>query len=225
MKLLGFVAMIDCIFCDEIHSGPNANFASRYPELESRIVWSDGTLFAMPCIGQLQPGHFMIIPIDHYDTLRAASATIGPLDDCIAAGIEHVRSVFGLGDTALLVFEHGARDPRDGGCGIYHAHLHVVPVARDFDVPTLFGLAMPHAASCFETLFETIGQSTSYALGGIWGEGYRYQPLTTPLPSQYMRRKLTAALGRSQWDWRKSWREPAMLSAVSLIQTFRTDSR
>lgn len=217
--------MTDCIFCDEIHAGPNANFASRYPELESRILWSDGRLFAMPCIGQLQPGHFMIIPVDHHATLRDAGMALGTLDDCIAAGIEHVRSALGLDDSELLVFEHGARDPRDGGCGIYHAHLHVVPVARNFDIPALFGLDMPHAASCFETLFETIDQSTSYALGGIWGGGYRYQPLSVPLPSQYMRRRLAEALGREQWDWRKSWREPAILAAVSSIQTFRPDSR
>lgn len=216
--------MTNCIFCDEIHAGPNANFASRYPELESRILWSDGTLFAMPCIGQLQPGHFMIIPIDHHSTFRDASTALGPLDECIATGIEHVRSALGLNGSVLLVFEHGARDPRDGGCGIYHAHLHVVPVARNFDIPALFGLAMPHAASCFETLFETIGQSASYAVGGIWGEGYRYQPLTTPLPSQYMRRRLAEALGRDQWDWRKSWREPAILAAVSSVQNFRSDN-
>lgn len=209
--------MTDCFFCDEIRTGRNANFASRYPEIDSRILWNDGTLFAMPCIGQLQPGHFMMIPVDHHATLRDASKVLGPLDGRIATGIEELRSTLGLDDRELLVFEHGARNPHDGGCGIYHAHLHVVPVERGFDISALFELDMPHAAPSLEALFAMAGPSGSYALGGMWGEDYRCHPLAAPLPSQYMRRKLAEALGRPQWDWRESWREPAMLAAVAAI--------
>ena len=213
--------MKNCVFCDEIHSGPNANFASRYPELKSRVLWSDGTLFAMPCIGQLQPGHFMIMPINHHATFRDAGAALGPLDKCIAAGIEHVRILLDLDACDLVVFEHGARDPCDGGCGIYHAHLHVVPIEQKLDVASVFTLQMPHAASSLEDLFKATSQSTSYALAGIWGEGYLCQQLSAPLPSQFMRRQLAKALGREQWDWRESWREPSMLAAMSSIQTYR----
>ena len=220
--------MTKCIFCDEIHAGPNENFASRYPEFGSRILWNDDTLFAMPCIGQLQPGHFMIIPVSHHPTFRDARAVLGPLDQRIAAGIEQGCRALGLSDSALLVFEHGARDPHDGGCGIYHAHLHVVPVNRSFDIPALFGLDMVDAASSLEALFDAIDEDCSYALGGIWGEGYQCQQLSAPLPSQYMRRKLAGALGEKQWDWRESWREPATLSALSAlsaIEAIRPDGR
>lgn len=216
--------MSDCFFCDEVHSGPNANFARRYPELQSRICWSDGSLFAMPCIGQLQPGHFMVMPVDHHATLRDASVALGSLDKGVASAIECLSSAFGIDHFELLVFEHGARDPRDGGCGIYHAHLHVVPVTRRFDISELFGLDMPYSASSLDSLFEKIDPSNSYALGGMWGEEFRCQPLSKPLPSQYMRRRLAEALGKQEWDWRQSWREPEMLAAISVVQTFGSDS-
>lgn len=213
--------MSDCVFCDEFHAGPNKNFASRYPEIRSRILWADESLFAIPCIGQLEVGHFLVIPVQHHCTLRDTNSAVGPIGANVAIAIEFACEALGLTNRELLVFEHGARDPQDGGCGIYHAHLHVVPVMRTFDLPTLFDLQLSDRAKTLDDALAKIAPGSSYALAGIWGEEFRYQPLATPLPSQFMRRKVANALGKDQWDWRQSWREPAMLEATASIMARR----
>lgn len=210
--------MVSCCFCDEVESGPNQNFAARYPEVASRILWTDGKLFAMPCIGQLQPNHFMIMPVMHSATLREAAQFIDRLDERIGDAISNLLPRLGVANARSLVFEHGARDPQDGGCGIYHAHLHVVPVSEVHDLPSILNLEFTRQGRSLADVFAQQTFGDAYALAGYWGESLGLANLPGPLPSQYMRRQLSAALGITQWDWRKSGRESAVLAALSSMQ-------
>lgn len=210
--------MADCCFCEEIASGPNRNFASRYPEAASRIMWTDGKLFAMPCIGQLQPGHFLIMPVAHHATLREAAVHVDRLDERVDIAIASVSENLWIGKSRSLVFEHGARDPQDGGCGIYHAHLHVVPVSEVHDLPEALDFEFTRHGTTLADLFADEPIAGSYALAGYWGDRLGLANLPVPLPSQYMRRKIAGMLGTPQWDWRASGREPAVLTALSAMQ-------
>lgn len=210
--------MKNCCFCDEIERGPNRNFAARYPEITTRIIWNDGQLFAMPCIGQLQPNHFMIVPVAHHATFREAANSIDDIDERVDAVISSLMPVMGANTTSWLVFEHGARDPKDGGCGIYHAHLHVVPMTKKLDLPALFGIEFNRTGKSLADVFDNQPIDDSYALAGYWGGSIALASLPKPLPSQFMRRKLSAALGMPEWDWRKSGREPAVFNVLSSMQ-------
>lgn len=114
-----------CVICDEAEGRRSVNFTDRYPEVASRTLWNDGALFTMPCIGQLSADHFLVMPVEHRSTWRECVHEIGRLDEAIG----QTAALLEISAPELLVFEHGAREPRDGGCGIYHAHLHVVPLA------------------------------------------------------------------------------------------------
>lgn len=210
--------MNSCCFCDEIGHGPNRNFASRYPEITNRIIWSDGKLFAMPCIGQLQPNHFMILPVAHYATFREAAYYIDRIDERIGAAISYLTPNPGANDTSSLVFEHGARDPNDGGCGIYHAHIHVVPMTKTLNLQTIFDIEFNRQGKSLAQIFDEEPIDGSYALAGYWGGSIALASLLRPLPSQFMRRKLSVALGVPEWDWRKSGRERTVLDALSSMQ-------
>ena len=88
----------DCVFCREIGGSRNTNFATRYPEISSRIVGETEHLVAFPCIGQLAKGHFLVAPKSHLTTFRD-SMRLCP--DLWTEFYELVQSVHGLLDIDL----------------------------------------------------------------------------------------------------------------------------
>ena len=203
--------MSNCVICDEAQGRRSINFIDRYPEVVSRTVWSDGTVFTMPCIGQLSANHFLVMPVAHRSTWHECRHEIGRLEEAIG----RTAALLGINAPELLVFEHGAREPRDGGCGIYHAHLHVVPVNTRLDSEGILGMTENRTASGLRTALEALTANASYALCGHWGAEFRWAALTAPLPSQYLRRRVAHALERDVWDWRAAGREPSLLSGLA----------
>lgn len=203
--------MLNCVICDEAKGRRSVNFADRYPEVASRTIWNDGAVFTMPCIGQLSPDHFLVMPVAHRSTWRECGSEIERLDDAIG----RTTALLGISAPELLVFEHGARDPRDGGCGIYHAHLHVVPVYARVDPDEILGTLKTGVALDLQGALEALTDDASYALCGHWGAEFRWAALTSPLPSQYLRRRVAETLGGGLWDWRAAGREPSLLSGLA----------
>jgi len=203
--------MSNCVICDEAEGRRSVNFIDRYPEVASRTIWSDGAVFTMPCIGQLSADHFLVMPVEHRSTWRQCGHEIGRLDEAI----RQTAALLGISAPELLVFEHGAREPRDGGCGIYHAHLHVVPLNARVDPDWILGLTESRIATGLRTALEAIPTNGSYALCGHWGGEFRWAALTSPLPSQYLRRRVAQVFGQKIWDWRAAGREPSLLSGLA----------
>jgi diadenosine tetraphosphate (Ap4A) HIT family hydrolase len=207
--------MSNCVICDEAEGRRSVNFIERYPEVASRTVWSDGTVFSMPCIGQLSTDHFLVMPVEHRSTWRECGDEIRRLDEAIG----QTSALLGISAPELLVFEHGAREPRDGGCGIYHAHLHVVPLNARVDPEWILGSTESKIATGLRSALEAMTTNGSYALCGHWGAEFRWTALTSPLPSQYLRRRVAQALGQKNWDWRAAGREPSLLSGLTTART------
>lgn len=112
-----------CEFCDELAGVPSSRFANLYRnDLQTRVVLENDEFVAMPTFGQLFAGSLLILPRRHVerfadlmtDEMRQVNAFLETL-------LDFVKSNY-------VLFEHGARCVSGGGCGIYHAHLHVVPV-------------------------------------------------------------------------------------------------
>jgi hypothetical protein len=102
------------------------------------------------------------------------------------------------------VFEHGIRKDGSGGCGVVHAHLHVLPLENDVvdrvrnRVVKDFTGALDADLPCF---FEDV-QNTSYLLFGRFSHSLVLVP-SNGVPSQYLRRSIAEEAGFGRWDWRE----------------------
>jgi len=204
-----------CDFCDEFAGGTNNAFHALYHDaLRTRVLLATNTFRVFPTIGQLVDGYLMIAPVSHYTAMDQipAEAVVELVDLS-----ELIRTVLSKLYGSSVFFEHGARSPINGGCGVYHAHLHAMP---------LHGLADP---------VETLKQRFSYIelsdLHEVTKQSARlpsylfYQDSnarlylfdTGPLPSQYMRILFASSLGEENWNWREVGREERLLSTVERL--------
>jgi diadenosine tetraphosphate (Ap4A) HIT family hydrolase len=199
-----------CDFCDEFSGGDNNAFSLRYEEIDNRTVFVTDNFRVLPSLGQIVEGHLMIVPTAHY-------ATMGDLPLTLSTELETLSNLVrvALSQTYgnCVLFEHGTRGPEGGGCGIYHAHLHVVPLCDEKD--PIYELKELHSfleIGGFEELART-----SYGYSYLYYEtlsSQRYVCRVEHLPSQYMRRFLAQFIGKSQWNWREVGKEPELCSAV-----------
>lgn len=204
----------DCVFCREIEGSRETNFAKRYPELSTRIVGETESLVAFPCIGQLSPGHFLIVPKKHVATMRDAAAATVAFGAQFSAIAAHVHSLLDVDPQGSLYFEHGAECPADGGCGIYHAHFHVVPGAGHVDLTSNFPGQSRSSHRDISSALTAVSSNGSYLMFGSSKKGFVGQSLTAPLPSQSLRRMVAQELKNDSWDWREAGREADLMELV-----------
>jgi diadenosine tetraphosphate (Ap4A) HIT family hydrolase len=209
----------DCVFCRELQGGRDTNFARLYPELRSRVIAETESFVAFPCIGQLVEGHFLIVPRDHHCTLAQARGRIGSAGVELTALLNSAHGALGRRLSDSLLFEHGALNASDGGCGIYHAHLHVLPNAGHVNGSSFIESTSSFASASFELLYEGIHHKQSYALIGGAKHGFTRWNLTEPLPSQTLRKKVAAALEIGEWDWRQAGREGSLLKSLEGVNS------
>jgi diadenosine tetraphosphate (Ap4A) HIT family hydrolase len=117
-----------CEFCDEFTGGSSNSFYSRYKGCpKTRFLLSSENFQVFPTIGQLVEGYLLVAPKRHYATFDEV-----PSDLWAEIGRLHGLIRSELSDTygSCIIYEHGARAPGNGGCGIRHAHLHAMPLAQ-----------------------------------------------------------------------------------------------
>lgn len=209
----------DCVFCRELAGSRETNFAKRYPELSSRIVGETESLVAFPCIGQLAPGHFLIVPKNHFATMRDAVASTISLSEQFAVIVAHVHSLLDADAQDSLYFEHGAECPADGGCGIYHAHVHVIPRASHVDLTLSSPAQFKGSYSNIYSALSSVEPEGSYIMFGSHKKGFIAQGVEAPLPSQTLRRLVAHELTNDSWDWREAGREADLLDLVRKAAT------
>jgi diadenosine tetraphosphate (Ap4A) HIT family hydrolase len=199
-----------CVFCRENAARRDTNFARIYPEFEHRRIIEHEKYVIFPCIGQLAEAHSLIVPKRHVNTFGMV-----PRADLIELmdAINEFRSKY-ASSKEVLIFEHGARDANHGGCGIYHAHLHLVPLDHCPDPNDLFAFERGTTERNLENALIKAGQFDQYVLVGSLEKGFEIQELLKPLPSQFLRRNLALLLGVSGWDWRGYHREQSLIDLL-----------
>lgn len=101
----------DCVFCRELNGSRDTNFATRYPEIQSRIIYETESLVAFPCIGQLVKGHFLIVPKNHDCTLAQTHKRLNNLNQELTHLLREVHLILGFELNNSFIFEHGALGP------------------------------------------------------------------------------------------------------------------
>jgi ATP adenylyltransferase len=189
-------AQLTCDFCRHITAGP------ARPE-DWAIVAEDPEFVAVPSIGALIPGWMLVVPRRH--ALSLVSLDEGErqrLWRFVRATGESVAADYG----PVTLFEHGpACSGHAAGCGIDHAHLHVVPTG-DLDLLRGAQTHLPElqwrAVSDLDAAQEAVDVDEDYL---FLETPSRERWLSTghAIPSQAFRRVIAAELGcPGDFNWR-----------------------
>jgi diadenosine tetraphosphate (Ap4A) HIT family hydrolase len=214
------MVLMDCEFCQELRQPKTSRFHGIYGGIsDHRVVARRGKLIALPTLGQIFPGSLLILPFDHVERMAAAPHDVLTDVWSFVSDLEHVIAPSGK----TVLFEHGASCATGGGCGIYHAHLHLVPVPG----PVLVSDVLPPVATTTLTpaaALDELRQANEYLLFRDTADMVGRLDLSNDAgtyPSQYFRRELARHFGLSQpWDWRSySHRETWLLDCVELFGT------
>lgn len=205
-----------CDFCDEFSGGTQNAFIELYQgSLADRTVLETNSFKVVPSLGQIVQGYLLVIPKTHCCAL--ADLGVELLEELDQLKLRLV-SAMGAEYGTCALFEHGTRAEGSGGCGISHAHLHVLPLPHAKDPLEKLKTSFQHERISGITALGIIKPSCSYLYyEDTCGSCHVFYP--TFLPSQYMRRILAESLGVESWDWRASSREESVL--VTLRQASR----
>jgi diadenosine tetraphosphate (Ap4A) HIT family hydrolase len=193
-----------CEFCSELGQVSTSRFATIYgPVLNSRIVAQAGDCVAMPTLGQLFRGSLLVLPVKHIETMAEANGET--VKNLVALVSELTESMKLLG--LPLLVEHGAQRHTGAACGVYHAHMHVIPLPGHVRLQDL----LPGEYFCGESLAQVFwylrGSSNYLVCRDTFGRiGYVAAdalPQTERFTSQHVRRKLAERFKLdADWDWR-----------------------
>lgn len=210
--------MHHCEFCEE--------FAGKAPRLEklygsmlpTRIIARTDRFVALPTLGQLFTGSVLILPLAHVETCALLSSDERRELDEFAADVALRVRKFG----EPIMFEHGALRRTGGGCGIYHAHLHIVPVPKITAATALFPEHQCRATNLLDALHELQGTDEYLLINA--GDQTLFSDLggqTGKYPSQFFRRRIAEHFHLElPWDWRAyAEAEPALLRTLDLSAT------
>jgi ATP adenylyltransferase len=176
----------------------------------------------LPSLGALVEGWVLVVPKGHFLSMATVPISLLPeMDDLKSAVATRLCRIYG----AISAFEHGpGKNQRKVGCGVDHAHLHMLPV--DFDLLTAATPFLPTDSRVEEASL------THCQLAARAGDDYIYleQPLgrgriihSQKLGSQLFRRAIAASLGvPDEFDWRTN---PKIENVDATIRAFVADSQ
>lgn len=163
---------------------------------------ADG-LKALASYGAFVPGWTIIVPPEHVPSTARLGVDARLVFDSFRAEVGRlIEDRIGR----YVMFEHGAADfSRPAGCGVDHAHVHLVPLEIDLreaiadlcdkelelDWRPILDWPEPEHGNDYIWVSDRTGSWISY---------------TTRQPSQVVRRAIARVLGVSQWDWKADLR-------------------
>ncbi|MBF0391200.1 MAG: hypothetical protein HQL38_00835 [Alphaproteobacteria bacterium] len=190
-----------CEFCRELVDG-RGTFARTYEtEQFGRTLMESPSFVVWPSLGPLTVGHVLILPRFHIEAMASLQEPlICELEDLVAK----VNAMIG-GIGHVAAFEHGACAENGGACGIYHAHLHLLPLPSSVELGVVFAAEHGLVAS-LTAAYRTLRGASDYLLFQNGGGPVGHADMTkTPkrFPSQHFRRVLNDRFGfLPHWDWR-----------------------
>lgn len=203
-----------CDFCDELAGGSHNAFVMRYgPAIPNRCIVTHEGFCVLPSLGQIVEGHVLLIPQRHL-TSMAELAVDG--DDQLQMLMCQIRTALRSLYGKCLFFEHGIRRAGSGGCGIDHAHMHALPLSGGGMLNTLMQSFEGSRIHNLADIPRTIPPESSYLFFES-SVGERYAFAAPNMPSQYMRKLACESIGKLDWDWRQSGREPDLFATIERL--------
>lgn len=104
--------MNDCLFC---------KIANK--DIQAVTIYEDAYVFAFLDIHPIAPGHAVVIPKKHAETiLQVPDEDLGPLFEAVKKVTEMLKT--GLGTNAFTI---GINHGRISGQAVDHLHIHIIP--------------------------------------------------------------------------------------------------
>lgn len=198
-----------CDFCDE-WKGLETVYTRNYKDV-NRIIYETKHFVVFPCMGQIRVGHLLIASKKHINAIGSLSkGEFKELNNLLKRVKVFFESELGCG---LMCFEHGVinDDGSNGGCGVYHMHIHLVPASR-----IEFNAMLEKIKGCSENRINYISgiEETSlfvknrqtYILFSFSDNDDNMMVITNEknkFVSQYMRMVCCDIIGKETWDWRR----------------------
>jgi ATP adenylyltransferase len=176
----------------------------------------------LPSLGALVEGWLLIVPKHHFVSFGEIPDTVtSEFVNLKAATCEIIRQVYGT----VCAFEHGpSRAGCNVGCGVDHAHVHLVPL--EFDLAAAVAPHLPEKSSWSK------GNLADCCGAFLEGADYLYleQPLGEGriikgdrLGSQLFRRAIADRLAISE---QYNWRTHSQLATIEkTIEALRTEAQ
>ena len=208
---------VQCDFCSEFAGGHNNQFSKRYRGLlESRILHSTNHLRVFPTLGQLTEGHLLIAPLFHSESFSILSAeALDEAERLVASFRRELTASYGA---SVIAFEHGIRSIEAGGCGISHAHMHVLPYTDDGGITAALSAQFKlQGISRLHDIEATLPAGYSYLFYEN-NQAQRFVCHVKSIPSQFMRKLTADHMLNPHWDWRERQVEQSLLETVGRFQ-------
>lgn len=195
--------MKNCEFCKEIEGIKTGSFHQIYGKSAgSRIIYQDDLFFVVPTLGQLFKHSLLILPKNHLESLSELKNDELRNLQSVFTKVKESLKKYG----SVVGFEHGAKSCTKGGCGIYHAHLHLIPLPYEISMFDFFKHRHILSSSLTSGLSQLV-DAKEYLLAinpdNTCGT-LNLSNFSEEYPSQYFRRKLSEHFSlESSWDWRK----------------------
>ena len=218
-----------CDYCNEI-LGQQNTFNSIYGDF-NRIVYQTDNFVIFPCLGQLREGHLLVASKNHINAAGSLeNKQLEELDCVIKEVCGFIEHEFG---TTALIFEHGVLDDSgaNGGCGISHMHLHILPVS-DGELNGIKLLLKTDQAININDA-EKFNDTTRFTEEGntyiFWGNANKTGILdaqiltkkTNYFESQYMRKIVASVFGNHYWNWKDCTSpEPELLRTFEKAKSY-----
>lgn len=207
----------DCCLCTEFQTGKTPPFISGPTQIGNRVVHESTSFVAFPSLSPLRTGHVLISPKHHISSLAQLSEAHLPeftrFVNSVTASITRL-----YGDVVL--FEHGVGFTQHGGCGITHAHLHVLPLGLAALSALTTQVCREHGRpplASFPNIILRTPPTQSYLILG--SALTRLRQFVGSFPSQYLRRKLAPFYGLHNTDWRACFGWPEFIEThTALLQ-------
>ena len=177
----------------------------RFCHSDEALVDGDDQVFVLPSLGSFVEGWLLVVPQRH------VIALVELTDGERRRFLHFLRTYEAIVEATYgphVTFEHGPAAPgRLAGCGVDHAHMHIVPTRVDlrqgakqfgpnlkFDLAAdLWDAAEPHGRG-LDYLYLRDQQGRSWISADV------------AVPSQLFRRVLAQAMNVSEWDWKANGR-------------------
>lgn len=212
---------LSCSFCRELMDNRIPAEFMKQCGIVNRVFKESDNFVAVPSVSPITVGHVLIIPRTHITSLVQVKHTmISELNSFVTSIIRLVAINFKV----PVIFEHGIGEGKVGGCGVNHAHLHILPVKPDSIVKVILNISKQFSlgAPIPLTNFLTYGDNKkSYLLFGQSTQRMLYT-YNENIPSQYVRRLIAKEIDSSLWDWRQVYGWTDFVNTYKILFSFKT---
>jgi len=204
---------LSCQFCKEFGDNLFPIEFVRNCDIVNREIDRSNSFIAIPSISPISKGHVLIAPKDHVTSMMQIDDSV--VDELVSFVNTIVDSI-AVNFKTPIIFEHGVGKGKAGGCGVDHAHLHILPIDEEIVSRLLFIINREFHLVQTSSLQDFIRGGDSIKSYLLFGNSLRemFFSYSDQIPSQYLRRVISKEVGNRFWDWKK------LYGWVDFINTF-----